>query len=153
VIDVLTAVITAQGEFTMTTSDPETATLQAAPADTAAEPKTTTKAHTAPRKPRVAASKGKSGKKATPAKKAPKGAKAAKTAKKEAAPREGSKTEKVLDLLKRSNGATLAELMKATNWQAHSVRGFLSGAIGKKLGLAVESTKGEDGTRTYSVKP
>ena len=58
----------------------------------------------------------------------------------------------MLDLLKRPKGATLAELMKATNWQAHSVRGFLSGTIGKKLGLAVESTKAEDGKRTYSVK-
>ena len=135
----------------MNTPNIETdATAQAvAPAE---EPRARKKATSGTRKPRVAAPKPKSGKKATPAKKAPKGAKAAKTAKKEAAPREGSKTEKVLDLLKRSNGATIADLMKATNWQAHSVRGFLSG-IGKKLGLAVESTKGEDGTRTYSVKP
>jgi Protein of unknown function (DUF3489) len=92
------------------------------------------------------------GKKATPAKKAPKGAKAAKTAKKESGPREGVKTEKVLDLLKRSNGATLAELIRATGWQPHSVRGFLSGTIGKKLGLALTSTKAEDGERSYSIK-
>jgi len=42
--------------------------------------------------------------------------------------------------------------MKATGWQPHSVRGFLSGAIGKKMGLKVISTKGEDGERSYSVK-
>jgi Protein of unknown function (DUF3489) len=154
-MDVLTAVITAKGAFTMNTPNIETdATAQAvAPAE---EPRARKKATSGARKPRVAASKPKSGKKATPAKKganAPKGAKAVKPAKKEAGPREGSKTEKVLELLKRPNGATLAELMKATNWQAHSVRGFLSGTIGKKLALAVESTKGEDGTRTYSVKP
>jgi hypothetical protein len=69
VIDVLTAVITAQREFIMTTSDPKTATLQAAPADSASEPKATTKAHTAPRKPRVAPAKGKAEKKTTQAKK------------------------------------------------------------------------------------
>ena len=42
--------------------------------------------------------------------------------------------------------------MKATGWQPHSVRGFISGAVGKKMGLTVESIKGEDGERNYSVK-
>jgi hypothetical protein len=77
------------------------------------------------------------------------------TPRKPAAPgaRQGSpKTAKVLDLLKRSGGATLHDLMKATDWQAHSVRGFLSGTLRKKMGLAVTSTKGEDGARRYAVK-
>jgi DNA replication initiation complex subunit (GINS family) len=126
------------------------ATAQAV--DPAEEPKASKKATSGARKPRVAASKPKSGKKATPAKKAPKGAKAAKTAKREAGAREGTKAAKVLVLLKRPNGATLAELMKATNWQAHSVRGYLSGTVGKKLGLKVESTKAKNGERSYSVK-
>jgi Protein of unknown function (DUF3489) len=42
--------------------------------------------------------------------------------------------------------------MKVTGWQSHSVRGFLSGTIGKKMGLSVTSTKGEDSERTYSIK-
>ncbi len=42
--------------------------------------------------------------------------------------------------------------MKATEWQAHSVRGFLSGSLRKKLGLTITSAKGTDGERTYSVK-
>ncbi len=66
-------------------------------------------------------------------------------------PRPGSKTAKVLQLLQRSGGVTLKDLMKATGWQAHSVRGFLSGALGKKMGLNVESTKREDGDRVYSL--
>ena len=66
-------------------------------------------------------------------------------------PRPGSKTAKVLDLLHRSGGATLNNLMKATDWQAHSVRGFLSGTLRKKMGLKVESTKREDGDRVYSL--
>jgi hypothetical protein len=111
-----------------------------------------------PKKPRVAApaadvapSKARSGQRATSAKKANKGATSAKSPKKKASARAGSKTAKVLDLLKRSGGASLKELMKATGWQAHSVRGFLSGAVGKKMGLTVSSAKvGED--RRYSVK-
>jgi hypothetical protein len=58
----------------------------------------------------------------------------------------------VLDLLNRPGGATAKELMESTGWQAHSVRGCLSGTIGKKMGLTVTSTKGEDGERTYSIK-
>ena len=65
---------------------------------------------------------------------------------------EPTKTEKVLELLKRPGGSTMKELMKVTGWLPHSVRGFLSGTIGKKMGRKVESTKGEDGNRTYSVK-
>jgi hypothetical protein len=94
----------------------------------------------------VAKTKGKSGKKATRPKKAPKGAK------KDAGVREGTKTAIVLDLLKRPGGVTAKELMKATSWQAHSLRGFLSGQVNKKMGLTVTSTKGEDGERSYSVK-
>jgi hypothetical protein len=66
-------------------------------------------------------------------------------------PRDGSKKALVLSLLRREGGATLHEIMAATDWQAHSVRGFISGALGKKMGLPVESTKREDGERCYRV--
>ena len=66
--------------------------------------------------------------------------------------RPGSKTAKILHLLERSGGATLKDLMKATDWQPHSVRGFLSGTLRKKMGLALTSTKNEDGARSYSLK-
>ena len=65
--------------------------------------------------------------------------------------RKGTKTAKILALLGRPDGASLKELEKATGWQAHSVRGFLSGALKKKMGLRVESTKRDDGERTYRV--
>ena len=45
----------------------------------------------------------------------------------------------------------LVDSMKATDWQAHSVRGFLSGTLRKKMGLKLESTKREDGDRVYSL--
>jgi hypothetical protein len=109
-------------------------------------PKATKKARVAPQGARVGKKKANSAKKATPAKKAPKGAKKAKSA------RAGSKTNKVLELLKRPGGVTAKDLMKATGWQPHSVRGFLSGTVGKKMGLTVASAKGEDGERSYSVK-
>jgi len=125
----------------------ETAT---SPAQAAGEqPKATKKANRAPQRADVAKKKGKSAKKAASAKKTPKAPKSPKKAK---TPPEGSKTDKVLELLKRPGGVTAKELMKATGWQPHSVRGFLSGTVGKKMGLSVTSTKGEDGERSYSVK-
>jgi len=115
-------------------------------AHAAEKPKANKKASVGQKRAHVAPKKGKAGKKASPTKKAPKAAKKAGVA------RDGSKAATVLELLKRPDGATLTELMKATGWQAHSVRGFLSGTVGKKLGLTVTSTKVEDGERTYTVK-
>ena len=58
----------------------------------------------------------------------------------------------IVDLLRRKEGATLADLTKATGWQPHSVRGFLSAHVGKKLGLQLESSKREDGQRVYRIE-
>jgi Protein of unknown function (DUF3489) len=88
--------------------------------------------------------------KATAAKKAPKGRTKAKAAK--AGARSGSKTAKILDRLRRPGGATARELLKATGWQPHSLRGFLPGTVGRKMGLAHTSTKGEEEERVYSLK-
>ena len=57
----------------------------------------------------------------------------------------------VVAMLKQAGGATVKQIMKTTGWQAHSVRGFISGVLRKKLGLKVESKK-HDGERHYSVK-
>ena len=74
------------------------------------------------------------------------------TGAKEAVPaRRGSKTAQILELLKRPGGVTLKGLTKATGWQPHSVRGFLSGTIVKKMGMPVESSKKGDSDRTYSI--
>jgi Protein of unknown function (DUF3489) len=67
------------------------------------------------------------------------------------APRGGTKTDKIVDLLKRTEGVTLKELVKATGWRPNSVRGFLSGTIGKKMGTPVESFKNKEGDRSYRL--
>ena len=124
------------------TSTAETGTSPA----TAEERKATKKARAGARGAHVAPAKTKSAKKAKATKKTP-------TATKEAgSAREGSKAAQIVALLKGPNGATLAEIMKASGWQAHSVRGFISGTLTKKMGLAVVSAKGEDGERNYSIK-
>ena len=88
---------------------------------------------------------------------APAPAKPAKTAKRSKAAakptqaRDDSKKAKVLVMLGRKGGCTLAEIMKATGWQAHTVRGVISGTLGKKMGLAVASVKNDDGERAYSL--
>lgn len=62
-----------------------------------------------------------------------------------------TKTARIIALLERSSGASLKTLMKATGWQAHSVRGFLSGQLGKRMGLRVKSVE-KDGQRLYSIR-
>jgi hypothetical protein len=76
--------------------------------------------------------------------------------KKSSSPAEGRGNTKkaiVLELLRRKEGAMIAEIAKATEWQNHSIRGFLSGTVSKKMGLAVESVKNEAGERTYRITP
>ena len=92
------------------------------------------------------------GQKAAKGAKTKTGAKTAKrtAAKKASAPRPESKGAKILAMIGRAKGATLAEIMKATDWQAHSVRGFLSTAA-KKQGLKIESAKVEGGERVYKT--
>jgi len=102
-----------KGENTMISILEATETAPAA----AAAPKATKKARVGKQRTHVAPAKGKATKKASPRKKAPKGAKKATGA------RDGSKPATILDLLKRKDGATLKKLMKATDWQVHSVRG------------------------------
>jgi hypothetical protein len=142
------AVITAQGEIEMTeipetTANPEGNTP-------AVEPAHTKKARVAARARHVAPSKSKPPKTAAATKKTRTAANAAKP-KKGARARQGSKTAKFVELLKRPGGATGADLMKATGWQAHSVRGFISGVLGRKMGLKVTS-KVDNGERRYSLK-
>lgn len=63
-----------------------------------------------------------------------------------------TKTAKVIALLRGPKGATLKAIMRVTGWQAHSVRGFISGQLGKKMGLRVRSVE-RDGERVYLLKP
>ncbi len=66
--------------------------------------------------------------------------------------RQGSKTGTLLALLESAKGASLDEMMKASGWQAHSIRGFLSAAVKKKLHLKLMSEEDDKGTRRYRVK-
>ncbi|MFI0849640.1 DUF3489 domain-containing protein [Mesorhizobium sp. IMUNJ 23232] len=63
-----------------------------------------------------------------------------------------SKTEMLLKKLRSAKGVTIDTLMETTGWQAHSVRGFLSGTVRKKLGLTVVSEVGKDGARRYRIE-
>jgi Protein of unknown function (DUF3489) len=121
----------------MTTSIPQKQTKKA--------PATATVNRALPeRKPRVAK------RRAQVAPSKAKRARMAPSAKKAAPARRGSKTAKIVDLLKRPGGASLKQLMKMTGWQPHSVRGFLS-TLGKKMRIPVESFKNGDGERAYRI--
>jgi len=62
-----------------------------------------------------------------------------------------TKQQTCLDLLGRREGATIEDLQQATGWQKHSVRGFLAGAVKKKLGLTLISEKADGGLRRYRI--
>ena len=98
--------------------------------------------------PETAKPKGarKAGKKAKPAKR---GGQSKEAASKPKADRTNKKAE-VLAMMKRAKGATLPEIMKATGWQPHTVRGFVS-ILGSKGGEKIESSKNAAGERAYKI--
>jgi hypothetical protein len=65
--------------------------------------------------------------------------------------RDGTKQAMIIELLKRPGGATLAEIVEVTGWQAHTVRGAMAGALKKKLGLTITSEKDETKGRVYRI--
>jgi len=67
------------------------------------------------------------------------------------AARQGTKQALLIDLIGRKTGATIGEIVEATGWQAHSVRGAISGTLKKKLGLAVVSETVQDRGRVYRL--
>src|SRR5262245_37825714 len=75
-------------------------------------------------------------------------AKTNRTAKRKSKPARDTKKEIVLALLRRKGGATTAEIAKATDWQNHTIRGFISGTLTKKMGLMIDSMKSDGGERT-----
>jgi hypothetical protein len=66
-------------------------------------------------------------------------------------PRAGSKESQVIAMLRRPEGATLAQIGESTGWQTHTIRGFFAAALKKRHGLAVTSEKPEGGERTYRL--
>lgn len=65
--------------------------------------------------------------------------------------RAGTKLSRMIELLRRKDGATLLEMVKATGWQPHSVRGAMSGALKKRLGLTVTSATDDRRGRVYRI--
>jgi hypothetical protein len=65
--------------------------------------------------------------------------------------RTGTKQALLISMLQRPEGTTMQEIIAATGWQAHSARGAMSGALGKKLGLVVVSTKDDARGRVYRI--
>ncbi|AUM73645.1 DUF3489 domain-containing protein [Paracoccus jeotgali] len=67
-------------------------------------------------------------------------------------PREGTKQATLIAMLRAPDGATIEEIMAATGWQSHTVRGAMAGALKKKLGLEITSKKVENRGRVYRIE-
>ena len=67
------------------------------------------------------------------------------------APRSASKQARLIEMLRQPEGVTIDEIVKTLDWQAHTVRGAISGALKKKLGLTIESEKIDDRGRVYRI--
>ena len=65
--------------------------------------------------------------------------------------RRTTKHDRILSLLSQRDGATIPDLMAATGWQQHSLRGFLAATVKKKLGLKLASTKADGELRRYRI--
>ena len=65
--------------------------------------------------------------------------------------REGTKQAALIAMLRRKQGATIAQIAEATGWRRHTIRGVIAGALKKKLGLTVTSEKVKGGERTYRI--
>ena len=68
-------------------------------------------------------------------------------------PRSGTKQALLIEMLSRDSGATIADIVAATSWQPHTIRGAMAGALKKKLGLTITSEKVEGRGRVYRVRP
>jgi hypothetical protein len=65
--------------------------------------------------------------------------------------RPGTKLAAIIDAMRHPGGATIAKMMADTGWQAHTVRGAISGIVRKRLGYEVVTEKGADGQRAYRI--
>jgi hypothetical protein len=105
-----------------------------------------------PTKAPQAATGAKKAKAATTAAPPPKAAPKAPAGATERTPREGTKQATMIAMLQRKDGATIAEIVEATGWQQHTVRGAFAGALKKKLGLNIVSEKVDGRGRVYRIR-
>jgi hypothetical protein len=101
-------------------------------------------------KPRAARKQAKPSKKGKPAKQVKPGKKTAAAKEPDKTSERSNKKADVIAMMTRAKGATLAEIVVATGWQKHTVRGFVS-ILGSKGGHSIESSKNAAGERTYKI--